>query len=277
MNTIFLKQIELHQERLKDNNKGKQLNLENCDLSGFDLEGLNLSYAILKNTKLIDAKINKTNFRHADLSNAIFTSLNKPRIIKADFSYANLNQTILENATFTNCCFDFASMEKINAEYTKFRFSSMLQTNLDNSEASFSIFENVNLTNASMYNINLDHAEISKTNMQCVNLQNAAINQTFLRESNISSADLRNAQLPVNFLQINRFHKFKNIKYPISVTYDITNNKIYYYKWKHKNNSLRNFKKYIYQLYGPQSRTKNYTALKELKAIIEMLYKIKRE
>lgn len=87
-------------EHLKQLRETKQC--PKCDLSGVDLSGANLSFAVLTGANLSGANLKGANLKNADLSRANLT--------KADLSYANLNKAYLTNANLHQTKFIGASL-----------------------------------------------------------------------------------------------------------------------------------------------------------------------
>ncbi|MDJ0618201.1 MAG: pentapeptide repeat-containing protein [Calothrix sp. MO_192.B10] len=87
-------------EHLKQLRETKQC--QQCDLSGFNLSGVDLSFAVL-----VGANLSGANLRGANLKNADLTGTN---LTKADLSGANLNQAYLNNANLHQTKFMGASL-----------------------------------------------------------------------------------------------------------------------------------------------------------------------
>ena len=102
--------LELHQNWIEDNNKGKRADLSNAslsyaDLRNVDLNNADLSNVDLSNASLIYADLNNADLRHVDL---IYASL-----IYADLSNADLSNVDLHHADLSNANLSHANLSRL--------------------------------------------------------------------------------------------------------------------------------------------------------------------
>ena len=134
------KLIESHKKWLDNEKSGKQLILENADLSYANLIGVDLSYANLRRTDLEGADLENANLENADLENA-------------DLIYTNL-----ENADL--------------------RFTNLKNANLYNAYLKNADLRKANLIGANLYDANLYNADLRKANLVYANLENISLKNT---------------------------------------------------------------------------------------------------
>lgn len=149
----------------------KQRNLEkllktkecqNCNLSGVNLNGANLSNAKLYDANLRGAVLSRANLYHAKLRNS---SLADAKLDNANLYQANLSDADLEGADLTK--------------------ANLAQADL----------ENTNLGNANLSSAFLVGGRLISTNLVEANLSNANLKDTTLKQANLSKARLDGANL----------------------------------------------------------------------------------
>ncbi len=98
-NTSFTKKMyDNHQKWLKDNTKGKRLNLSYVNLRGTDLARLDLAFADLSYADLRDTNLDHTSLLQADLTGADLRG--------ANLTMVKLTQAVLTNANITDIDID---------------------------------------------------------------------------------------------------------------------------------------------------------------------------
>lgn len=119
------KKVELHQEWLKNKDKGERLvlieyNLSDLSLVGVDLRHANLMlsnlnhtdlrYSNLASSILVDTDLNYANLNNADLTNALLSESN---LNYTDLTGANLYNAILNDCSLENTCLSQANTNQI--------------------------------------------------------------------------------------------------------------------------------------------------------------------
>lgn len=158
-------------------------NLENADLRGADLSGINLNYAILKEADLqganlkgsflIGADLNKANLRGANLS---YANLSGANLESANLNYGKLNNAILKEANLIKA--DFFSA---NLEGAKLSYANLKETNLN-----YASLVSVNLRQALLIETNLKHAILVDANLSGTHLIGTDLHYTNLYQANLN-------------------------------------------------------------------------------------------
>lgn len=119
------KKVELHQEWLKNKDKGERLvlieyNLSDLSLVGVDLRHANLMlsnlnhtdlrYSNLESSILVDTDLSYANLNNADLTNALLSESN---LNYTDLTGANLYNAILNDCSLENTCLSQANTNQI--------------------------------------------------------------------------------------------------------------------------------------------------------------------
>ena len=119
------KKVELHQEWLKNKDKGERLvlieyNLSDLSLVGVDLRHANLMlsnlnhtdlrYSNLASSILVDTDLSYANLNNADLTNALLSESN---LNYTDLTGANLYNAILNDCSLENTCLSQANTNQI--------------------------------------------------------------------------------------------------------------------------------------------------------------------
>ena len=149
------KLIESHKKWLDNEKSGKQLILENADLSYANLIGVDLSYANLRRTDLEGADLEGVNLENADLR---YVNLKNANLKNADLEDADLIYTNLENADL--------------------RFTNLKNANLYNAYLKNADLRKANLIGANLYDANLYNADLRKANLVYANLENISLKNT---------------------------------------------------------------------------------------------------
>lgn len=147
--------IDAHSKWIR-NAGGERLNLDNADLRGMDLSGVNFYKASLNGTNFSGATLRETIFREAELKRANFSGA---YLKCADFADANVCETVFENAEIAGADFTGA---KLN--WADFKNANCESTN----------FAGTNLSHARFVNANCRHAWF-KDAKGCANFKDADI------------------------------------------------------------------------------------------------------
>lgn len=121
------------------------LDWSGADLTGFNLQGLDLSYINPGDkANFQGVKFQDTNLKNVLASGADFK--------KADFYRADLRNAVLFETDFSNSNFEFAFLDKVN----------FVNANLTNANLTRATVENTNFSEAILTNTTLDEVEIDK-------------------------------------------------------------------------------------------------------------------
>ena len=162
-------------------------NLQNCDLSKFDLHNANLTSANLSNANLTSANLSNANLSYTNLSDSNLSS--------ANLSNANLTSANLSNANLSN-----ANLDSANLSDAKIAFVNLSSAYLPSANLSSANLSSANLSSARLLGSNLAHANLSYTRLKSANLYNAnlsgaILSDTVLAYANLASTNLNNANL----------------------------------------------------------------------------------
>lgn len=134
--------IDAHSKWLR-NAGGERLNLDNADLRGMDLSGVNFYKASLNGTNFSGATLRETIFREAELKRANFSGA---YLKCADFADANVCETVFENAEiagadFTGAKLNWADFKNANCESTNFAGTNLSHARFVNANCRHAWFE----------------------------------------------------------------------------------------------------------------------------------------
>ena len=171
--------------------------LVNCDLSGRDMQGVNIWSADLSGANLSDA-----NLSGALLEGVDFTGANATGAI---FDNADLFTTILTGATFDNASLRDTNMEDayapggsfINADFrgADLYFADFRNTNVSGANFSGNFLNSFDLPGAIAQNANFSGARMTFMNMRDTDLRGADLSFTLLGFVSFNNADFRDATL----------------------------------------------------------------------------------
>lgn len=195
----------------------REANLQNCNLSGANLErGLfsvtNFSNANLSRTQLRSARLNVARLTGANLSKANLEQalLNVANLIQADLRYANLREALvmraelirsqLNEANFLGSNLSGSDLRECLALHTCFERCNLGEANLQGAICSQSNFQQAmlkgaNLSGGDFQGANFQNTELRQTNLSKANLQGANLQGANLRWANLSGANLEGADL----------------------------------------------------------------------------------
>ena len=177
-------EIEIHIK------KGKSL--ENFDLigknlNGINFSGVNLKYANLSNTNLTGANLASANLKFANLSNTNLAGANLARanLSGVNLTNANLTSTNLIGANLTNASLDNTNLTKSNLNGADLKESSLKNVKLNfatinNANLSSTFVEGANLHKTSLIGTNFSNAFILRANFYSAKLKNININNAYL-------------------------------------------------------------------------------------------------
>ncbi|MEG4856597.1 pentapeptide repeat-containing protein [Microcoleus sp. K1-B6] len=162
------------------------------DLSGANLEGVNLvgaslNSAVMNGTNFVRAVMNKANLSKGNLNSANFSS--------AILIGANLQEALLKNARFTGADIGSANLSRADLSgarlgKVKAQGAQLSLTNLSKSE-----WQGADLSGADLSGANLQKANLTSTKLANVNLKDAQLQDANFRNAEVSSVDFRGANL----------------------------------------------------------------------------------
>ena len=173
INGVSLEKIlEDHEKWLNEEDGGERANLNGADLSD----------AILSFVDLRDADLRGANLSNSDLRDAVLrrTNLSDVNLRNADLSYVNLKGANLNNADLGG-----ADLRGADLGYARLNCTDLSYANLRNS----------NLRDTGLKNANLRNADLSGTDLSYAYLRNADLSGANLSDVNLSDADLGGANL----------------------------------------------------------------------------------
>ncbi len=166
--------------------------LEELDLSGKMLCGINLS----------DTKIARANFEKAYLNGA---NLSKANLQKANLNNANLQGAILSYTNLQGAKMSKINLQGANMNNANFQESNLIEAKMQSGTLFCTQLQGANLNNADLREADLNQtqmqgAELYNTQMQGADLnqtqmQGAALYNTQMQGANLNNADLREADL----------------------------------------------------------------------------------
>lgn len=178
---ILIQGVEIWNQWRHDNSSIQpdlsQAMLNGLDLSGYNLNAVQLWGAFFGQTKLIGA----------NLSSIIATN--------AAFEEANLSMANMSGSNFSRSNFSRANLYRVNLQYTYLYGTVLKQVNLNEANLDESILYEADLSFAS-----LDRATLVKTNLSRANLNFAVLAHADLHDANLSGAHLANANLQDAYL-----------------------------------------------------------------------------
>jgi uncharacterized protein YjbI with pentapeptide repeats len=157
-------------------------NLEDAELSGAELSGVDFHLTFLSRTRLREACLCGANLRDAVLSDA--------DLYKADLSGADLREASLRNAYLDDANLSGADLRKANLSDAYVREVDLRKSDLRGAFLFRSLFKEADLSGARLSGAHLDGADLSKAR-----LHNAHLDGANLSRANLTDADLRYANL----------------------------------------------------------------------------------
>jgi uncharacterized protein YjbI with pentapeptide repeats len=154
-------------------NRNVPLDLESADLSGIDLERIDLADANLEGADLSGARLNHANLVHARLRRANLTN--------AILDYANLAHAQLDGANLA-----FASLQDAMLPFAHLDGANLSAANLKNTRAEDAHFKNANLSYASLQDAVLSCSDFRRANLLGANLEGANMIAINLESANLS-------------------------------------------------------------------------------------------
>jgi len=180
------------------------ISLQNADLSGMNLDGLNLSQIDFSYSKFIGSSCKKTKFNSSCVQGCKFNQaileeadLRDIQAVKADFSESDMTKIVATRGNFT--C---AKMEKVKANKALLNESdlrkiyaphlNLTKGNLENSNLSYAVLRHANLKEVNARGLKCFKANLEKCQAQKIDLTGADITESNLNEGNFEQALMSN-------------------------------------------------------------------------------------
>jgi len=168
--------------RLISHNLLLTMNKENQLLQQYSQNQRNFSGINLQGATLIAERIQEANFSHADLGNTVLFGSNLSQTL---FLNANLSGAILVATNLTDAILIEANLINANLSGAKLIGAQLIGAQLTG----------ITIVGANLSNANLINADLSQTNLYKANLSWSELSLTNLSEANLSEADLSHARL----------------------------------------------------------------------------------
>ena len=169
------------------------ISLVGADLSGANLNNVNLSKLDLRDANLSNAKLNRANLTG--------TKLFRANLDGADLSFANLSSAELFRASLGNAKLFFANLSSANLNGADLSDTDVSLANLMGADLSNAILKNTDLSFANLSNTKLLVANFTDAQLSFANLKGANIKEADLSNATLRNADLSNADLSGSILQ----------------------------------------------------------------------------
>ncbi|MGE0087588.1 MAG: pentapeptide repeat-containing protein [Desulfococcaceae bacterium] len=165
----------------------ENINLYQADLTGSNLNKTRLAGAVLMNASLVDADLTA-----ADLSDAKMTRI---CLRDADLSGANLSDARLREADLSEAKFNGANLRGVDLRGAKLNKARLAWADLRGADLSDADLSGAILTDADLSGSDLSRAILSESDLSVANLSRCTLTGADLNAARISSADLSNADL----------------------------------------------------------------------------------
>ena len=162
--------------------------LENADLSGIDLDGVQW----LKGVNLTGSDIEKAKLGGADLENANLSGAN---LYSANLSGANLYGANLSNANLKSANLKGADLRTADLTDTNLYSANLTGAKLKNANLKGVKFSGATLEDTILEGADLENVNLSYANLEKANLTEATLHGATLSCANLSRAHLRGANL----------------------------------------------------------------------------------
>ncbi|TDL86810.1 pentapeptide repeat-containing protein [Meridianimarinicoccus aquatilis] len=165
-----------------------RINLQRCDLAGYDFSHMNLDFAQFQNARLFETKFSGASLKHANFAGAtlMLAVLDHADLSSAKLERADLANSSLIGATFTKASFSRkAALFNSNMRDIDLRGASLIKAKLNNS----------NLQRAKLQHARLDKAELNHADLRNAILTDASLEQAELKRTWIDGADFSGSNL----------------------------------------------------------------------------------
>lgn len=177
------------------------------NLDGAELQGLNLSECDLSKVSLRSARINRCNFKHADLilANLQFSDLqnndfSNAKLIATNFAHCDLSGSVLHQANLLTANTREARLENIDFRGHDIsglilRDVSLAGSNLEDQKLARVDLTNANLSGANLRGADLSSAQLSGACFSNANLENTSLTGAQLKSAMLAGVNLRRMDL----------------------------------------------------------------------------------
>lgn len=177
------------------------VNLSNADLSNSILKNANLSGAILVNANMSDADLSKTVIHNANLNGAILNRVNlvdadvfQTRLIDAKLQYANLRHAVMRQCNFNKADLFHADLSHSELDNSEFAGSKLSRAKLFTaSMLNVKIKEFDSETPAYLVETNFTNAIMTRSRISNSIINHAIFNGAVLRNADFSNSTLENS------------------------------------------------------------------------------------
>jgi uncharacterized protein YjbI with pentapeptide repeats len=179
-------------------------------LAEADLEGANLSKAVLREANLAGTQLKGADLDKAALISADFSAkdieanltradLSKAALQEADLAHCTLDEANLTNATLQRADLSNASLRDANLSYAALQNADLISASLQHANLSYAALQNADLisaqSTADLQDAPLWFLKKEATNLTDANLSHAALQDADLSNAYLSDADLTDADL----------------------------------------------------------------------------------
>jgi len=168
-----------------------------ADLEGVNLNGADLTSAVLKRANLRNAELNKAELFKANLQEAhlVDANLRGAFLGNANLQEANLKNANLRGAYLGNANLREANLGNANLRGALLQYANLQEANLKNANLREANLNDANLREANLWLANLQMAKLWNANLQEASLQDANLQGALLRDANLREANLSFAML----------------------------------------------------------------------------------
>ena len=176
---------------------GRKDSLRKFDLSGTDLDAIDLSKADLRKANLTGvslklANLSETDLRLADLTEANLTEAN---LSGADLTWADLRAAGLFEANLSGANLSGADLTWTHLTEANLSGANLRKANLSGANLRKANLSGANLSEANLSGANLSGADLSEANLTWADLSEANLNRANLSRAGLGGANLRGANL----------------------------------------------------------------------------------
>jgi len=168
-------------------------NLDESELFGADLRGVDLTGATLVRSRLQGVDLREARLRRADLSHA---QLQGADLYRAQLQSANLPAVQLQGANLLA-----AQLQGANLQEAHLEGANLANAELQDATLIYAQLQGADLDEAKLQGVNLSSAHFECANLRLARLQDANLRAAQLQDANLSDAQLQGADLSIAPLQ----------------------------------------------------------------------------
>lgn len=169
------------------------------DLSGADLNGVNLTKAPLAGANLSDANLTNAKLSYAELTNAdlskaqlrdaVFVGAN---LAKAQLRMAQIDGTNFETADLSGASLHHAEIDQASFEYAQLNMAKLWSAKTKGTKSSF---RHASMVSVEMLSANLPRADFSEANLSLANFALAKLDGAKFDGANLNGASFKATQI----------------------------------------------------------------------------------